>query len=285
MAKQITQHGRLLASPALLPASGLRIVIALAMKIHPTAIISDGARLGAGITVGPYAVVESETIIGDRTEIRAHACVKRFTTLGEDNVIYEGAIIGGEPQDLGFSPCESLLRIGDRCSIREGVTIHRGTQAGSATVIGDDCYLMAYAHVAHNCRLGDRVILANNVALAGYVEVSDRVFISGGVVVHQFCRLGRLAMIGGNSKIVQDCLPFVTTDGMPGRARGLNIVGLRRAGFKASEVQALKEAYRLLLRAGLPLDEALRQLAGFSDANVNELIEFARRSKRGFCHE
>jgi UDP-N-acetylglucosamine acyltransferase len=255
------------------------------MNIHPTAIISDGARLGEGVTIGPYAVVESDAIIGDRTEIRAHACVKRFTMLGQDNVIYEGAIIGGEPQDLAFTECESAVRIGDRNRVREGVTIHRGTQAGSATVIGSDCYLMAYAHVAHNCTLGDRVILANNVALAGYIDIADRVFISGGVDVHQFCRLGRLAMIGGNSKIVQDCLPFVTTDGMPGRAHGLNLIGLRRAGFKASEVQALKEAYRLLLRSGLTLDEALAQLAGLSDANVNELIEFARRSKRGFCHE
>jgi UDP-N-acetylglucosamine acyltransferase len=152
-------------------------------------------------------------------------------------------------------------------------------------VIGDDVYLMAYAHVAHNCRLGDRVILANNVALAGYVEIGDRAFLSGGVVVHQFCRLGRLAMIGGNSKIVQDCLPFVTTDGVPGRARGLNAVGLRRAGFKASQVRMLKEAYRLLLRAGLSLDQALLQLAAFNDANVAELIDFARRSQRGFCHE
>jgi len=255
------------------------------MNIHPTAIISDGARLGEGVIIGPYAVVESHTVIGDRTEIRAHACIKRFTTLGQDNVIYEGAIIGGELQDLAFTDCESSLRIGNRNRLREGVTIHRGTQAGSATVIGSDCYLMAYAHVAHNCTLGDRVIIANNVALAGYIDIADRVFISGGVVVHQFCRLGRLAMIGGNSKIVQDCLPFVTTDGVPGRAHGLNLIGLRRAGFKASEVRALKEAYRLLLRAGLALDEALLQLAGCNDANVNELIEFARRSKRGFCHE
>jgi UDP-N-acetylglucosamine acyltransferase len=255
------------------------------MNIHPTAIINDGARLGDGVTIGPYAVIESDTIIGDRTEIRAHAVIKRFTTLGADNVIYEGAIIGGEPQDLAFTECESAVHIGDRNRIREGVTIHRGTQAGSATLIGSDCYLMAYAHVAHNCTLGDRVILANNIALAGYVDIADRVFISGGVVVHQFCRLGRLAMIGGNSKIVQDCLPFVTTDGVPGRAHGLNLIGLRRAGFKASEVQALKEAYRLLQRSGLPLDEALVQMAALNDVNVNELIEFARNSKRGFCHE
>ena len=255
------------------------------MKIHPTAIIDNGAQFGAGVTVGPYAVIESDTIIGERTEIRAHTCIKRFTTLGADCRVYEGAVIGGEPQDLAFTVCDSRVCVGDRCAIREGVTIHRGTQPGSATVIGSDCYLMAYAHVAHNCRLGDRVILANNVALAGHIDIADRVFISGGVVVHQFCRLGRLAMLGGNTKIVQDCLPFVTTDGVPGRASGLNVVGLRRAGFAASELRTLKEAYRLLLRAGLPLDEALRQMAELNDANVNELIEFVRGSKRGFCHE
>src|SRR5918912_934448 len=231
------------------------------MRIHPTAIVSDGARLGADVSIGPYSIIESDTEVGDRTEVRAHACIKRYTTLGADNVVYEGASSGGERQDLAFTECESYVRIGERNRLREGVTVHRGTQAGSATVIGSDCYVMAYAHVAHNCALGDRVIIANNVALAGYVEIGDRVFISGGVVVHQFCRIGRLAMLGGNTKIVQDCLPFVTTDGVPGRACGLNVVGLRRAGFTAGELRVLKEAYRLLLRAGLSLDEALRKLA------------------------
>ena len=255
------------------------------MKIHPTAIIADGARLAASVTVGPYAVIESDTRVGERTEIRAHACVKRLTTIGADCHVHEGAVIGGEPQDLAFGGGDSLVRVGDRCTIREGVTIHRGTQPGSETIVGSDCYLMAYAHVAHNCRLGTRVIIANNVALAGHIEIADRAFISGGVVVHQFCRLGRLAMVGGNAKIVQDCLPFVTTDGVPGRACGLNVVGLRRAGFTATELRTLKEAYRLLLRAGLALDEALGQLADLNDANVNELIEFVRGSTRGFCHE
>jgi UDP-N-acetylglucosamine acyltransferase len=255
------------------------------MNIHSTAIIDEGAQLGPGVKVGPCAVIESDTSIGARSEIRAHASVKRFSVIGEDNVVYEGAVVGGEPQDLGFSECRSAVRIGDRNHIREGVTIHRGTKPDSATVIGSDCYLMAYAHVAHNCYVGDRVILANNVALAGYVEVADRVFISAGVAVHQFCRLGRLAMIGGNSKIVQDCLPFVTTDGQPGRACGLNLVGLRRAGFSAASVRKLKEAYRLLLRSGLRLDEALVQLGSLDDANVSELIDFIRGSRRGFCHE
>jgi UDP-N-acetylglucosamine acyltransferase len=143
---------------------------------------------------------------------------------------------------------------------------------------------MAYAHVAHDDRLGDRVILANNVALAGHVEIGDGAFLSGGVVVHQHCRVGRLAMIGGNAKIVQDCLPFVITDGMPGRARGLNVVGLRRAGIAASQVRALKEGYRLLLRSALPLQEALEKMAGVGDPLVEEMIAFVRASRRGFAH-
>ena len=255
------------------------------MSIHPTAIISEGARVGRDVKIGPYAVVEDETEIGEGSEIRAHAIIKRFTTLGRGNIVYEGAVLGGEPQDLGFEDCESYLRIGANNRIREGATMHRGTAPGSATVVGSDCFIMATAHVAHNCVLGDRVIIANNVALAGYVDIEDRVFISGGVVVHQFCRIGRLAMIGGNSKIVQDCLPFVTTDGVPGRARGLNITGLRRAGLKSSEVQKLKDAYRSLLRSGLALEEALARLADSRDPFVEHLANFIRTSKRGFSHE
>lgn len=255
------------------------------MNIHPTALVSEGAKLGADVTVGAYAIIESETSIGDGTEIRAHACIKRFTSLGEANRIHEGAVIGGEPQDMGFQDCESFVRLGSRNVIREGVTIHRGTQPGSETVVGSDCFFMAYAHVAHNCRLGSSVILANNVALAGHVEIEDQVFVSGGVVVHQFCRIGRLAMLGGNSKIVQDCLPFVITDGMPGRASGLNIIGLRRAGFKSSDIKDLKRAYRTLLRSGLLLEEALERLAEQESPLVDQLTHFIRSSKRGFCHE
>lgn len=255
------------------------------MNIHPTAIVSDSAKLGVNINIGAYAILEADTIIGDHTEIRAHACIKRFTTIGDSNVVYEGAVIGGEPQDLGFRNCPSFVRLGDRNRIREGVTIHRGTQEGSETIVGSDCFLMAYSHVAHNCQLGNNVILANNVALAGHVEIEDQVFISGGVVVHQFCRLGRLAMLGGNAKIVQDCLPFVITDGMPGRASGLNIIGLRRAGFKASDISELKRAYRMLLRSGIRLEEALEKLAEQDHPLVNHLMNFARASKRGFCHE
>ncbi len=253
------------------------------MNVHPTAIVDPAARLGAGVGVGPYAVIESGAEIGDGSEVRAHAVIKQFTTLGPNSIVHEGAILGGEPQDLGFKQCESYLRIGASNAFREGVTVHRGTQPGSETVIGSNCFMMACAHVAHNCRLGDRVIIANNVALAGYVEIQDGAFISAGVGVHQFCRLGRLAMIGGNSKIVQDCLPFVVTDGVPGGAHGLNMVGLRRAGFKSSEIQPLKEAYRILLRSGLGLEVALSRMAELGNPLVNELTDFVRGSARGFC--
>ena len=252
------------------------------MSLHPAAVVSPEARLGHGVIVRPFAVVEDDTAIGEGSEIRAHAVVKRFTTLGARNVVHEGAVLGGEPQDVSFEGGESRLVIGDDNRIREGVTIHRGSP-GKATVVGNGCFLMANAHVAHDDRIGDGVIMANNVALAGHVEIGDRAFLSGGVVVHQFSRIGRLAMIGGNAKIVRDCLPFVTTDGVPGRARGLNVVGLRRAGIGAAQVRALKEAYRLLLRAALPLEEALSRMAAIADPLVEEMIAFVRSSKRGFA--
>jgi UDP-N-acetylglucosamine acyltransferase len=255
------------------------------MNIHPTAIISQTARLGTEVTIGPYAIVEDDTEIGDRSEIRAHACIKRFTRLGSDNIIHEGAVLGGEPQDLSFQDCQSSLIIGDRNRLREGVTVHRASKAGAATRIGSDCFIMAYAHVAHDCQLGNQIIIANNVALAGHIEIEDQVFISGGVVVHQFSRIGRLAMLGGNSKIVQDCLPFIITDGIPGRASGLNVVGLRRAGFTATDLGELKRAYRLLLRSGLGLEAALAELQAQQHPLVRHLIDFARASRRGFCHE
>ncbi|HLG18123.1 MAG TPA: acyl-ACP--UDP-N-acetylglucosamine O-acyltransferase [Blastocatellia bacterium] len=256
------------------------------MSHHTTAIISEAARLGRGVTVGPYAVIEADTEIGEHTEIRAHAVIKRHTTLGQSNIVHEGAVLGGEPQDLAFAECASYVRIGSRNRIREGVTIHRGRQPGSTTVVGSDCFIMGNAHVAHDCILGDRVILANNVALAGHVTIEDQAFLSGGVVVHQFCRIGRLAMIGGNAKIVQDCLPFVVTDGVPGRARGLNLVGLRRAGYTGSDVGVLKQAYRTLLRSGLTLEDAIVQIvADLRNPLIDHLVTFLKSSQRGFCRE
>jgi UDP-N-acetylglucosamine acyltransferase len=255
-----------------------------AMSVHATAIVSPDARLGRDVSIGPYAVVEDRTVVGDGCEIRAHAVVKRHTRLGPGNRVHEGAVLGGEPQDLSFREQETGLVIGDRNVIREGVTIHRSTKAGGATVVGSDCFLMAYVHVAHDNRIGDRAILANNVMLAGHVEIGERAFLGGGAGVHQFCRVGRLAMVGGVAKVVQDCLPFVITDGHPARARGLNVVGLRRAGVTLPQVRALKEAYRLLVRSGLRLETALGRMAALQDPLVDEMIAFVRGSKRGFAH-
>jgi UDP-N-acetylglucosamine acyltransferase len=250
--------------------------------VHPSAVVSAAARLGAGVTVGPFALIEDETEVGANTEVRSHAVIKRFTALGEANTVHEGAVLGGEPQDVSFTGANSHLRIGGGNRIREGVTVHRATRPGGETVVGSECFLMAYVHVAHDCLIGDGAVLANNVALAGHVTIGERAFLSGGVVVHQFSRVGRLAMIGGNSKIVQDCLPFVITDGVPGRARGLNVVGLRRAGATAAQLRTLKEAYRVLLRSRLMREAALERMAALADPLVDEMIAFVRASKRGF---
>jgi UDP-N-acetylglucosamine acyltransferase len=252
--------------------------------VHPGAFVSEGALLAEDVKVAPLAVIEEGTRIGRGTEIRSHAVIKRFTTLGEGNVIHEGAILGGEPQDLAFTGSPSELRIGDRNTFRENVTVHRSTKAGGATVVGSDNMLMSNAHVAHDCRLGDRVILASNVILAGHVEIGDAAFLSGNVGVHQFSRIGRLAMVGGLSKVVQDCLPFVTVDGAPARSRSLNLVGLRRAGVRPEQLRTLKQAFRLLLRSSLPLEAALTALQDLRDPLVDELVSFVRASKRGFCH-
>jgi len=256
----------------------------VALNVHPGAVVSPHARLGRDVVVGPFAVVEDGVSLGAGCEVRAHAVVKRGSTLGAGNRVHEGAVLGGEPQDLSFSGAETGLVIGERNVFREGVTVHRSTKAGEATRIGSDCFLMAYVHVAHDNRIGDRVIIANNVALAGHVEIGDRAFLGGIVGVHQFCRIGRLAMVGGHSKVVQDCLPFVITDGHPARARGLNVVGLRRAGVGAVQLQALKEGYRLLLRSGLPLQDALEKMAAVGDPLVDEMAAFVRASKRGCAH-
>jgi UDP-N-acetylglucosamine acyltransferase len=254
------------------------------MSVHPSAVVSPTARLGRDVAIGPFAVVEQDVSVGDGCEIRAHAVVKRFTILGARNRVHEGAVLGGEPQDVAFGGQPTSLVIGDRNQIREGVTIHRSTRPGGRTVVGSDCFLMAYVHVAHDNRIGDSAILANNVMLAGHVEIGERAFLGGGAGVHQFCRVGRLAMVGGNAKVVQDCLPFVITDGHPARASGLNVVGLRRAGFTAGQLRTLHEAYRLLLRAGLPLEEALERLAALADPLGDELAAFVRSSTRGIAH-
>jgi UDP-N-acetylglucosamine acyltransferase len=234
------------------------------MHIHPTAIIEDDVEVGPDCEIGAYAVI------------------KRYTKIGARNRIFEHAVVGGEPQDVKFKGEQSYLEIGDDNLIREFCTLHRASGEGETTRIGSRNFFMVGCHVAHNCVIGNDNIFANEVALAGHIVVEDHVFISNNVGAHQYVRFGRHAMVGGKSKIVQDVLPFFTTDGNPPRLRGLNSVGLRRAGFSENARRALKEAYRVLFRSGVPLEDALRQLEQVDDENVSRLIAFVRGSKRGF---
>src|SRR5215213_1717064 len=259
-----------------------RAVSLFIMDIHPTAVVSPRARIGVGVRVGPYAVIEEDVTVGDGCEIASHVVIKRFTTLGCRNRIYEHAVLGGEPQDVKFRDEESRLVVGDDNLIREGVTLHRASGEGCETRIGSRNFMMIGTHVAHNCLIGDDNIFANGVALAGHITVEDHVFLSNNVGCHQFVRLGRYAMVGGKSKIVQDVLPFFITDGNPARVRGVNSVGLRRADFSDEARRALKDAYRMLFRSATPIEEALVQLGQLDDEHVSHLVSFIRGSKRGF---
>ncbi len=255
------------------------------MAIHPTAVISPRARLASDVEIAPYVIIEDDVQIGAGCEIGAHSVIKRHTTLGERNRVFEHATLGGEPQDVKFKGEPSRLVIGDENHIRENVTIHRATGKGETTRVGSRNFLMIGVHIAHNCVLEDDCIFANGTALAGHIKVEDHVFLSNEVGVHQFVRLGRHAMVGAKAKVVQDVLPFFITDGNPSRVRGLNSVGLMRAGFSTESRLNLKRASHLLLRSRLSLEAALQDMAQLKDENVSHLIEFVRGSRRGFARE
>jgi UDP-N-acetylglucosamine acyltransferase len=252
------------------------------MTIHSTAIISSHANLGTDVRVGPYAVIEDDVEIGDNCEIAAHVVIKRHTRIGARNRIFEHAVIGGEPQDVKFKSEKSYLQIGVDNLIREYCTLHRASGEDQVTTVGSRNFFMVGVHIAHNCSIGDDNIFANEVALAGHILIEDHVFLSNNVGAHQFVRMGRYAMVGGKSKIVQDVLPFFITDGNPPRVRGVNSVGLQRAGFSAESRSALKGAYRILFRTKTPLEKALNQLESYGDENVAHLVNFIRSSRRGF---
>jgi len=255
------------------------------MEIHSTALVSAEAEIGRNVRVGPYAVIGREVVIGDDCEIGAHAVINDYTVLGARNRIFEHVVIGGEPQDLKFKGESTRLVIGDDNVIREFCTLHRACGEGETTRVGSRNYLMIGVHVAHNCIIGDDNVFANEVALAGHIHVEDHVFLSNNVGAHQFVRMGRYAMVGGKSKIVQDVLPFFITDGNPPRVRGLNSVGLRRAQFSQEQRRALKQAYRILFRSAAPLENALQELQRLNDPNVDHLIKFIRGSRRGFTRD
>lgn len=252
-------------------------------SIHETAIVHPGAELGVDVTIGPYAVVEENTRIGDRTSIGPRALVAQGTRIGNDCRIFNGAVVGTIPQDLKFHGEETTLVVGDRTTIREFVTLNRGTVDRGETRIGDDCLLMAYVHVAHDCQIGDRVILANAVNLAGHVQIDEWAGIGGMTPVHQFVRIGCHAFVGGGYRVVKDVPPYILASGEPLRYAGLNAVGLRRRNFSEDALAALKRAYKILYRSGKNVTQALEAISHeIKDVpEVEHLIQFIQNSERG----
>jgi len=243
--------------------------------IHPAAFVDPKARIGAGVSIGPGAIVGPDVTIGDGTRIEGHAVVLGWTTIGRDCRLHHGAVVGSPPQDLKYSGEPSYLEIGDRTVLREYMTANLATEPGFTTRIGSDCLLMAYSHVAHNCQVGNHVVIANAVQMAGYVVVDDWAIVGGGTVVHQFTRIGRHAMIGGGSRIPQDIAPFVKAAGSPPRNAGINAIGLERRGVARETRAALDRAYRVFFRGGLTADRAIEEIRT-QFPGIPEVEHFAR---------
>ena len=256
--------------------------------IHPTAIVDTEAELAPSVTVGPYAVVGARVRVGAGTSIGSHCVIEGPTTIGRDNRIHAHAALGGAPQDMKYRNEPTQLVIGDRNTIREFCTFNRGTvQDRGVTQVGDDNWVMAYVHIAHDVQLGNHTILANNATLAGHVVIGDWVLVGGLTGVHQFCRIGAHAMTGFQSHVSQDVPPFMTVAGNPLGVRGCNLEGLRRRGFSPERIALVKQMHRLLYRDGLTLDralEALRALLGSvpgGDADLQHMLDFMAASTRG----
>ncbi len=251
--------------------------------IHPTAIIHPKAKLDSTVQVGPYAVIDEGVELGANCVVGPHVYLTGLTTIGDHNHFHAGCVIGDAPQDLKYDGAPTRLRLGDHNVFREHVTVHRSTRPDAETVIGSHNFLMAGAHVAHNCVIGNHVILANGALLGGHAEVQDRAFISGNCAVHQFCRVGTLAMMQGGSAISQDLPPF-TVALRVNEICGLNVVGLRRAGFTAEQRTELKQLYHLLFRSGKNLREAVAEAREkFTGAPAKKLLDFVAEAKHGVC--
>ena len=252
-------------------------------NVHPTAVVDPAAQLGEGVTVGPLAVIGPHVKLGAGTTVMAHGMVDGHTTLGEQCHVFPYACIGMRTQDLKDDGKVSYVEVGDRTVMRECVTINSGTFEGETTRVGSDCLIMAYCHVAHGCRIGNHVIMSNSSQLAGEVDVADGAIIAGVVGIHQFSRVGTMAMVGGASKIQQDCPPYMITDGNPAAVRGLNSIGLKRAQVGPEARSALKQAFRLLHREGLATTTAIERIRAelTSYPELEHLIEFYENSERG----
>jgi len=254
--------------------------------IHPLAVVHPTAKLGRDCEVGPFCVIEQDVVVGDRCTFESHASVRRGVVMGDDNRISESAVIGGLGQHLQAKAYDGKVVIGSGNTFREFTTIHRSLHADGCTTVGNDNFLMVNSHVAHDCHVGDNIIIANNALLGGHVTVGDRAFISGGVAIHQNCRIGRQCMVAGTARVVKDVPPYVTIDGSSNFVVGLNSIGLRRSGMTPEDMLQLKLAYRLIYRSCLPWREILARLqAEFPTGPAAEFHRFCEGTKRGIVAE
>ncbi len=252
--------------------------IAATARVHPDAVIGPGCR------IGEFCVIEQDVVIGANCVLEPYVYIKRWTTLGEANEISAGTVLGTDPLDKSFTGARSYLQIGNGNKIREHYTISRGTKPESSTIIGDGNYIMTSGHIAHDCRIGNNTVICSCALVAGYVEIHDGAFLSGGVVVHQHSKIGRLAMIGGNTRVNLDAPPFFLYSGFDIEVRGLNLVGLRRAGFTPNRIAPIKKAYQVLFRMGLKRDDALKHIERENlGSDTGELLSFIRGSIRGIA--
>lgn len=253
-------------------------------EVHPTALVSPKAEIGEGVKIGPFSVIEEDVVIGDETVVGAHSVIHSGTRIGKRNRVGEHVVLGGAPQHLSYKGERTFLIIGDDNVIREFVSIHRSFVEGRATVVGNRCYIMASSHVGHDCVIGDGVIITSFVGISGHVEIEERAIIGGHVGIHQFVRIGRLSIVSGSSGVAQDVPPFCLAAGRPAKVYGLNVVGLRRAGFSSEKRLAIKRAFDLFYRSKLPKKEALRRIEEeFDLEEIRHFVEFIRNSERGVC--
>ncbi len=256
------------------------------MKIHPTAIVSPDASLADGVEIGPYSIIQEDVHIGKNTRIASHVVIERHVDIGENNRIFQFASIGAEPQDLKYAGEETRVIIGNNNTIREFATIHRSTVHDiGVTIIGNDNLLMAYTHVAHNCKLGNHIVMSNAANLAGHIHVDDYAIIGGLTGIHQFTRIGAHSFIGGASAVTKDIPPYVMASGNFARLYGLNLIGLKRRGFSENTIIALKKAYRIIFRSSLLLSVAIKRVEEevADTPEIRLFLDFIRKSERGIC--
>ena len=255
--------------------------------VHTSSVIEDGASLGADCRIGPFCHIGPEVTLGDGCQVLSHVSIMGRTTIGAGTIVHPTAVIGGEPQFLGYDGGVTELEIGERCIIREGVTISTGIPSfGGVTRVGRECLILANAHVAHDCQLGDNVILVNACELGGHVRIGERAFVSSNVLIHQYTRIGRNAFIGGGTPVKEDVIPFGMANGNPGRLQGLNVIGMRRSGFSSDVIRKTRQAYRVLFSGEVTLQEGVQQVeAEFADiSTVNDIVEFIKaRGDRPIC--